>query len=234
MRPADIQGVSVAISPLATSTNQRPDHMDGSTKLSHVTLGESLRATCYAVADAWTSSGDLSVIQVDEDIPDHVFMLAIYARWIPEPIAPIGDAVELGLYLVEKSYRDDFIALIEGALDALREVADDGTEPLPTLMPVWAEAHKSALVRDTSPDERRALVDQYRKKYKHPVYEDDYQMSELHWLASVAREVFDKWRRGKIGNNTKPGKRILALLERNSPHKNSRHLPEREREKLSG
>lgn len=208
--------------------------MDGSTPLKNSTLGSTLNAVCLALAEAQTSSGvDLNRRMVEEDLPNDLFMVAVEAGWISEPTAPFAttETVELGFYQVERKYREDFIGLIQTSLISLREIAGNELgEPFETVAPIWNEEYHRSKVRETSSDERRLLVEDYLRLHKHPTYGNDYEMRELHHLSSVRREVFDRWRRGKIPNNSKPGKRILALLQKNLPHRDPRYLPPRERE----
>jgi hypothetical protein len=205
--------------------------MDGKTKLVNTTLSKSLNTVCLAISEAMTDGGrDLTIRMVQQDIPDAVFTVAVYSHWLPEPTAPASGAElnELGGWVVEKAYRESFVALIADSLSDLMDIADDGTEPLPTVMPSWADTVKASLVRETSSEERVLLVERYLARYKHPIYESDYQMQELHWRAAVSRRVFDGWRRGEIRNNTKPGRRILDLLERNKEHRKLRPRKHRE------
>jgi hypothetical protein len=102
------------------------------------------------------------------------------------------------------------------------------------MMPEWAKALKESQVPETSKDERRALEEQYLGAHKNPIYGDDFLVKELSWLASVHPKQWERWRRGKIANNSEPGRRILKLLERNSPTRTLRSLKPRTYEKLTG
>ncbi len=97
-----------------------------------------------------------------------------------------------------------------------------------TITPEWAEVYKKSNVAETSSEERRALEARFLATHKHPVYGDKFEKQELHYMANVHRKQWDKWRRGEIANNSGPGRRILALLERSEPTR--KHLPERNRE----
>jgi hypothetical protein len=124
---------------------------------------------------------------------------------------------------------------------SLREAAHqlrEETSPLPsettgTVLPSWAQSFKAAQVVGTSTDERKALEEKYLSTNPHPVYGGRYEMQELHWMAGVHRKQWDRWRQGKIANNSEPGRRILALLERNQPARSSKSLKPRKREKLA-
>jgi hypothetical protein len=115
----------------------------------------------------------------------------------------------------------------EGAKDS-----DSSPQKIADTMPEWAKALKEAQVPETTPAERKALEERFLATHKHPVYEDNYEMQELNWLANVHRKQWERWRRGEIANNSQPGKRILDLLENNRPAKSPRTLPQRKREKL--
>jgi len=97
-----------------------------------------------------------------------------------------------------------------------------------TLVPEWAESYKKSRLVETTPDERKALEHKYLSTNEHPVYGGKYEMQELHGMANVHRKQWDRWRRGELANNSLPGRRILALLERNEATKKA--LKERTRE----
>ena len=126
-----------------------------------------------------------------------------------------------------------------GALLVIRAKAalgDKYPQTLPvesvTPMPEWGEAYKAAKVPETTSDERKALEKDYLSTHKHPVYGDEYEKWELHWMANVHRKQWDRWRRCDVANNSEPGRRILDLLERNKWTKNPVNLVERKRENL--
>ena len=99
--------------------------MDPSDRLDQTTLGETLNAACYAIADAISGGSDLTSRDVDR-MPDHIFTLAVYAGWLPQPVAPTvtSETATLGRYTVEQAYRDKFLAIIRESLEDLLEIAD--------------------------------------------------------------------------------------------------------------
>jgi hypothetical protein len=205
--------------------------MDGTAPLDRTTLARYLKTVLLALGEAHTRTGYLTAKMIDNQLTSDLFMVAVTAGWIPEPRAPLtSDTVRFGYYTVDSRYREEFLELIQDELHGLREIAGtDGDESYATVLPEWATEYDNSRVRETSPEERAALVEEFLRLHKHPVYRGDYQMRELHWLTSVRREQFDRWRRGEIPNDSKPGRRILALLEKNLPHKNPKNLKPRER-----
>jgi hypothetical protein len=107
------------------------------------------------------------------------------------------------------------------------------TEPSTTVMPEWGAAFKAAQIPETTADERKALEKKYLATHKHPAYADAYEKQELQWMANVHRKQWERWRRCQIANDSHPGRRILDLLERNTPTKSPQKLPQRNRQKLT-
>jgi hypothetical protein len=102
--------------------------MDGNARLTDSTLADSLNAACVALADFYEWSG-LNFTQGDIDaIPDRVFKLAIAARWMSKPKEPEDfdpfledeSSAYLGEYPVQRTFRDEFIAIIRSTLDNLK------------------------------------------------------------------------------------------------------------------
>jgi hypothetical protein len=113
------------------------------------------------------------------------------------------------------------------------KTSEPSPEHLADTMPQWAKAFKEAQVPETGPEERKALEKSFLATHKHPVYENDYLIKELCWMAYVHPKQWERWRRSKIANNSVPGGHILDLLERNKPARSPQKLPQRTREQLS-
>jgi hypothetical protein len=228
--------------------------------LSHATLADSLNAACFIIADtvlkggpapAFKTSGALTGF-VDEYIPGQVLNLAVYAGWLPKPSEPAQgyNGGPFGHFIVDQRYKDWFIGLIEQSLSTLRDFAsnDDDlgvilalrenvkgenaatTDANETIMPEWGEAFKAGRVPETSAAERKALEEKFLETHKHPVYENNYLIKELCWIAYVHPKQWERWRRCEIANNSVPGGHILDLLERNKPTRSPQKLPPRKRE----
>jgi hypothetical protein len=230
--------------------------------LAHATLADSLNAACFIIADTILKGGPRPALRipgalidyVDDYIPGQVLNLAVYAGWLPQPSNPAEghNGGPFGHFIVDQRYKDWFIGLIEQSLSNLRASAsnDDDlgvilalrenvkgeiaapTDANETVMPEWGESFRKAQVSETSAAERKALEENFLATHKHLAYKDDYLIQELAWMADVHQKQWERWRRAEIANNSIPGRKILRLLERNQPTRDSRKIPERKREKL--
>ncbi len=105
--------------------------MDGNDKLADSTLFKSLNATCGMLIVMLESlSEDITAEQIAQ-LPDYVFNVAVNAGWIPEPIGgPSGNVLDsdhvcLGWWVVRRTYREEFVALIQEALSGIEPVNDE-------------------------------------------------------------------------------------------------------------
>jgi hypothetical protein len=102
--------------------------MDGNQKLTNSTLVRSLNAACASFANfIEAETGEITAKQIAA-LPDAVFNLAVYAEWLPEPPDdhewPLqedldADHVWLGQFVVERTFREEFTALIQETLNEL-------------------------------------------------------------------------------------------------------------------
>ena len=100
--------------------------MDGNAKLTNTTLRQSLNVACAKLAHYLEAeTGEITAKQISV-LPDATFDLAVYAGWIPEPTGdqdwPLtkeldADRVWLGQFVVRRTFREEFIALIQETLD---------------------------------------------------------------------------------------------------------------------
>jgi transcriptional regulator with XRE-family HTH domain len=95
------------------------ESMDRDDKLANSNLFKSLNATCAMFAAILESeTKEITADQIAR-MPDWVFNVAVHAGWIPEPdrrwqiLNPDPDYENLGHWAVRRTYRDDFLALLE-------------------------------------------------------------------------------------------------------------------------
>ena len=101
-------------------------YMDGKRKLTKTTLGKSLNVVCAGFANFLeAATGKEIAVEQLAKLPDAVFEFALFAGWFPEiPIGP-GYSLEepdanhamLGGEIVTRTFRDEFVALIQRTLE---------------------------------------------------------------------------------------------------------------------
>jgi len=100
--------------------------MDGTRKLPKTTLEKGLNVACAGFANFLeAATGKEITTEQLATLPDAVFEFALFAGWLPEiPIGPgysleqpDADHVMLGGEIVTRTFRDEFVALIQGTLD---------------------------------------------------------------------------------------------------------------------
>jgi len=143
---------------------------------------------------------------IERELPRRVFELAVDAGWIPDPsdvhqrsASPLTkrEIVELGRFTVERSYRDNFLWLLD---DALINAAFDLD---------GAEKKRRTLPSHTTSDERRRLETEYRSKNPDPDTRKPLQAKELCARAGITYRSLKRWRQGPD-----------VILDRNSVSKN--------------
>ena len=120
-RPADartLQPPDGEMSPAACTLKRA---LDGNEKLTETTLSKSLNAACALLAKYLAAqTGTITPGQIAA-LPDFLFELALFAGWLPAlPIGPgftaeepDDDHVCLGSEVVHRTFREQFVALIQ-------------------------------------------------------------------------------------------------------------------------
>lgn len=156
--------------------------MDGNQKLTTSTLVRSLNAACASFANfIEAATGEITAKQIAA-LPDAVFNLAVYAGWLPEPTGehdwPISKDLDsnhvwLGQFVVEHTFREEFIALIQETLDELEPYsAEIGHRK-------WLEDARSPM----QDEELRLAADEYRRRAP----------AEPQRPRPTAKELMDRW-----------------------------------------
>ena len=160
---------------------------------------------------------------VEQELPGRVFDLAVDAGWIPDPsevhqrsASPLGgrEAVRLGRFSVEKTYRDDFLWLLSDALfNATYDL--DATEKKRLLLP-----------EHTSADERRKVEQTYRSDNPDPDTGKPLQAKDLCARAGITYRSLKRWRQGP---NSVPDRnnvsKYLMMLFLHGVRRDRRKLP---------
>jgi hypothetical protein len=200
-----------------------------------------LNVSCYNVADILLDSGVELTPETVEDIPGLAYNLTVHSGMLPTP-RPVNSGVWFGDFQITTGERTRILQGMENAMSDLRRIGEENStkailERLPGLI-AWWQARGVGVSRsqslpvhpETTARERRALEAQYLDAHPHPIYGSRFQKWELCWMANVERKQWERWRRGERSNNSVPGRKILALLERNAPARNPSSLRLRKKE----
>jgi hypothetical protein len=99
--------------------------MDAKRKLTKTTLGKGLNVACAGFANFLeAATGKEIAVEQLAKLPDAVFEFALFAGWLEIPLGPgysleepDADHAMLGGEIVTRTFRDDFVALIQKTLD---------------------------------------------------------------------------------------------------------------------
>lgn len=163
--------------------------MDGNQKLTSSTLVRSLNAACASFANfTEAATGEITATQIAA-LPDAVFNLAVDAEWLAEPKGdhdwPISkdldsEHVWLGQFVVERTFREEFIALIQETLNELEPYnAEIGHRK-------WLEEARSSM----QDEELRLAADEYRRRAP----------AEPQKPRLTAKELMDRWQQ-EVGHS---------------------------------
>jgi DNA-binding Xre family transcriptional regulator len=200
--------------------------MDGNSTLTNSTLAESLNAACAVLADCLEcQSGKLTAPQIAK-LPDYLFDLAVLARWLPkgqhiDDSVPLEDSeVVLGDYVVQRSFREEFVSLVHQTLNEL--------EPID-----WDEIHRQCdeteLIRRgllTGPTEDGPLMAHDEPHEPRPTPKElmdcwqrktGFSLEELAHQAGIGNATLYRIRAGKFpyGKQRESLKALAAVIECN-------------------
>lgn len=132
-KPADARKLERPDAQTSPAASTLKHALDGSAKLTETTLSKSLNAACAALANYLQAHTEAITLDQLANLPDFVFELALFAGWLPGiPIGPgyiteepDADHVMLGNQIVDRTFREQFVALIQETLDDVRHY-DEG------------------------------------------------------------------------------------------------------------
>jgi len=171
--------------------------MDGKRKLTKTTLAKGLNVTCAGFANFLeAATGKEITTEQLAKLPDAVFEFALFAGWFPEiPIGPgysleepDADHAMLGGEIVARTFRDEFVALIQETLDEYD--------------PVKIEEHYRLCRKDEKEEERieelRSAAEEYQRLAPRP----SPRQVIRRWLSENSCNVAQLAARAEVGEAT--------------------------------